>query len=41
MQGRKKKQYEENWWMIEKAFKCFLASISFYFIFRVIDLFFV
>ncbi len=37
MQGRKKKQYEDNWWMIEKAFKCFLVSAIFYLIFTIVS----
>lgn len=40
-QGRSKKQIKDNYWMLEQAFKCFLASIGFYLIFRVIDLFIV
>ena len=37
MQGRRKKQYEDNWWMLEKAGKCFLVSLIFYLIFTIVS----
>jgi hypothetical protein len=36
-QGKSKKQIEDNYWMLEKAFKCFLASLIFYLIFSLIN----
>ena len=34
---KSKRQYEDSWWMIENAFKCFLVSLIFYLIFTIVS----
>ena len=33
-QGKKQKQVEDSYWMVEKAMQCFVAALIFYIIFK-------